>query len=123
MLALSLNTGPAYLVELINPVTKEIEEADVCRELAVALDKVYAHLAPLNALLTDVEVSFDTENEVEGIGFFDENRVLISCITTYHLARDTDRPINKAIILACAGLAGDLQQTLTHIFKSDSTAS
>jgi hypothetical protein len=112
-----LDIGPVYLVECINPVTKDLEEADVCRELAVALDKIYKHLSPLRALLAEVEVSFDSNGEVEGVGFFDENRALISCVTTYNLSRDTDEPLHPEFSTVCAGSSFDLQQSLNRIFR------
>lgn len=107
-----------FLVELMNPYTGEIEETDVCAKLELAVEKVYLHLVDYKDSLIDVEVSFDADNVIEGVGFFDEDHSLISCVTVYHLDRDTGTAKVEGLAEACRGNKRDLQQELNRIFRN-----
>lgn len=107
-----------YLVELMDPYTGELQEADVCAKLELAVDKVYLHLADFKDSLIEVEVSFDEDDVIEGIGFFDEQREMLSCITVYHLDRDTGTAQEDDIAQACRGDKAALQRKLNRIFRN-----
>jgi len=107
-----------FLVELMNPYSGEIEETDVCAKLELAVEKVYLHLLDYKDTLVEVEASFDTDDAIEGVGFFDENQELISCITVYHLDRDTGTAELPGIAEACRGDKQNLQQELNRIFRN-----
>ena len=109
--------NPSYLIELFNPVTKELEETDICKKLAVAIDKAYDHLNAFSSIIDNIDVSFDAQGQVEGIGFFDEKGGIVTCITTYHLDKDTDEPKNIDVLRACEGPKELLQQQMFKIFN------
>lgn len=107
-----------FLVELMNPYTGELEDTDVCAKLELALEKVYWHLADYKDSLVEVEVSFDEDDAIEGVGFFDENHDIVSCVTVYHLDRDTGTAQVDAIARACRGDKRQLQQELNRLFRN-----
>jgi hypothetical protein len=107
-----------FLAELMNPYTGEIEETDVCAKLELAVEKVYLHLVDYKDSLINVEVSFDADNAIEGVGFFDENHELVSCVTVYHLDRDTGSATVAGLGPACRGDKQALQQELNRIFRN-----
>lgn len=85
----NITASPSYLVELIHPLTGVSQDVDVCAKLPVAIQRVYQHLKE-HAATPRVELSYDVRGHLEGVGFFDSTNELISCITVYHLERDTD---------------------------------
>jgi hypothetical protein len=107
-----------YLVELFHPQTLAMEDADICTRLDVALEKVYAHLSNFTEMHVSVDVSCDEDGLIEGVGFFDANLELISCVTTYHHSRDTEEPSNQAIAAACAGELSQMPAVLAKIFNN-----
>jgi hypothetical protein len=107
-----------FLVELLDPYTGELEEADVSGKLDLAVEKVYWHLANYSDSHVEVEVSFDEDGVIEGVGFFNEEHEMISCITVYHLDRDTDDPEDSRIRNACSGPLVELQSKLNVIFRN-----
>lgn len=107
-----------YLVELMNPKTGDIEEADICAKLELAVEKVHAHLTEYSDLLVEVEVSLDEDEAIEGLGFFDEDHEILSCITVYHLDRDTGEAQDAGIATACRGDKFALQKELNRIFRN-----
>ena len=115
---LKLPTSPsiAFLVELLNPKTGEIEYSDICIRLDTAVDQVFTHLQKYPEVPVQVDVSYDEQNEIEGIGFFDDDHEVISCVTAYHLDRDTDEPQHEEVKLACLQAGQDLETALNKIF-------
>lgn len=108
---------PSFLVELMNPATGEIEETDICAKLSLAVEKVYLHLQDYSEIETRVEVSYDDEQQLEGVGFFDAAHNVISCVTVYRLERDNELPTVAAIDEACRTAGIVLEERLNMIFK------
>jgi hypothetical protein len=71
----------------------------MCAKLAVAMQKVHAYLAELRES-SRVELSYDVDGQLEGVGFFNGVDDLMSCITVYHLERDSDQPNMPELIRA-----------------------
>jgi hypothetical protein len=115
---LTSNTSPSYLVELLNPLSGEVEETDVFARLGPAVEKVYLHLQGYPEVEVSVEVSHDEDDEIEGVGFFDKQHEFISCITIYRLERDTAEPTVEAIRKACLASGDELQARLNTIFNN-----
>lgn len=109
-----------YLVELMNPETGNIDEVDVCARLDVAIEKVYNWLDSFGELRKSVcvEVSYDDEGVLEGVGFFNDEQDMASCITTYQLDRDADVASISEIASACAGPKDLLQSALNRVFRN-----
>ena len=108
--------APSYLVELFDPKNGIPQGVDVCAKLAVAMQKVHAHLKSLSES-SRVELSYDPQGHVEGVGFFNGVNEPISCITVYHLERDTDEPSIQGIIRALTLAEPARSEALTEIFK------
>lgn len=109
-------TSPSYLVELFDPESGISHGVDVCAKLAVALQKVHAHLKSLQ-VSSRVELSYDPQGLLDGVGFFDGVNELTSCITVYHLARDTDEPSMPDIIRALTLPEPARTVAMNNIFK------
>lgn len=107
-----------YLVELMNPLTGELEETDVCAKLELAVEKVYWHLCEYPETPVEVEVSLDDDQVIEGVGFFDEEHEMLACVTAYHLDRDTANAQVPDIAVACRGDKFELQKKLNRIFRN-----
>lgn len=112
----SLFTSPCYLVELLNPQTCVTVDSDVCADLAVAVQRVYEHLKRESASAR-VEISYDKDGLVEGIGFFNNVNDLISCITVFHLARDSDVANLEGLLQALSSSEPARTQALNTLFK------
>lgn len=102
----------------MHPRTGELEQSDICVRLDTAVEQVYQHLQMYPGLEVDVEVSYDEDDELEGVGFFDDNHEMLSCITVYHLERDTEQPRLRSIADACALKGAQMEQALNQIFSS-----
>ena len=115
---LKLPTSPSivFLVELLNPKTGEIEYYVNCIRLDTSVYQVFTHLQKYQEVPVQVDVSYDEQNEIEGIGFFDDDHEVISCVTAYHLDRDNDEPQHEEVKLACLQAGQDLEAALNKIF-------
>lgn len=102
----------------MNPTTGQIEETDICAKLSLAVEKVYLHLRDYPEVEATVEVSYDDEQQLEGVGFFDAAHNVISCVTVYRLERDNELPSVPEIDLACRTAGNELEARLNHIFKT-----
>lgn len=102
----------------MHPHTGELEHTDICARLDVAVQQVYLHLKSHPEVRTDVEVSYDEDGELEGVGFFDDNHDMLSCVTVYHLERDTEQAHVKEVTAACAQEGRALEAALNEIFRN-----
>lgn len=107
-----------FLVELLDAVSGELLEADVCARLESAIERVYWHLAEYKDSLVSVDVSYDDENALEGVAFFTESQEMLACISVYRLDRDTQEPEVAEIADACNANPADLQTSLNRIFRN-----
>lgn len=107
---------PCYLVELLNPHNSVTVESDICANFAVAVQRVFDHLKKERASAR-VEVSYDKAGEVEGMAFFNGVNDIISCITVFHLERDTDVASNKGLLDALELNEPNRTKALNEIFK------
>lgn len=107
-----------YLVELMDPYTGELQEADVCAKLELAVEKAHVHLKEYKDSPVEVDVSFDDDDLVEGLGFFNEDKEMLACITVYHLDRDTGTAQVAGIAEACRGDKTAMQRQLNRIFRN-----
>lgn len=105
-----------YLVELMNPHSGELDEADVFSKLDLAVERVSQHLGEHEVTPAELDASCDEDNELEGIAFLDERGELLACVSVYHLERETAEATHEPIALACRGPHQELQAKLTHIF-------
>jgi hypothetical protein len=109
---------PVYLVELFDPWSGDALEVDLYARLDTAVESVYLHLKKVGFTGgANVDVSFDDESTIEGVGFFNENQDLISCVTAYHLSRDTAVPQLTEIKKAFAAEPSELQSLLNTLFQ------
>lgn len=121
-----------YLVELFSPspmaiagepsddagpVAPVVEDSDVCAKLELAIEQAYQHVRNLN-LKAHLEVSFDEDNLIEGVGVFDADENLLACITVYHLDRDCEEASLSSIRDACRGEPRSMQAELNRIFQN-----
>ncbi len=109
--------APSYLVELIHPATGVPSEVDICAQLAVAVQRVHAHLASFGSR-PSVELSYDADGSLEGVGFFDQAHDLISCITVYRLHRDNEQPTLQGLTLALSLPEPARSIALNQLFQS-----
>lgn len=92
---------PAYLVEILAPVSTETLETDLHADLGVAIDRIYSHFAGAGRPV-GVESSYTEDGELEGIAFFDQAQQLVACMTVYRLDRDCDEVATPGIVQALA---------------------
>lgn len=102
----------------MHPHTGELEHTDICARLDVAVQQVYLHLQAHPEVRVDVEVSYDEDQELEGVGFFDDNHDMLSCITAYRLERDTEQAHVQAVSAACTKEGRALETALNDIFRN-----
>lgn len=117
-----LEDKPVYLVELMHPLTGDILFADVCSRLDVAVEQVFNHFDKFSSVNVVPRPSYDEDTgEVEGIGFFSSAEELISCITAYHMSRDSDLVTNPFVAAACADWdAHNFERSLVGLFNRKS---
>lgn len=101
----------------MHPHTGELEQADICAQLGTAVQQVFEHLQEHPEVAVFVEVSHDEDGELEGVGFFDENHEMLSCITAYRLERDTDVPTVPSIVEACLSPGPQMEGALNSVFR------
>ena len=107
-----------YLVEFFDPLTLELMDSDVCAKLSVAIEKVYLHLKEFPEVQVLVEVSHDFNDEIDGVGFFGVEKDLLSCVTVYHLERDTEETSILEIEQACQKGGEEFSAKLNAIFRN-----
>ena len=107
----------AYLVELLDPFNGEVLECDVCAKLELALEKVYEHFRQYPEVAPRVEVSFDDDDELEGVGFFDSEHEIVSCVTVYHLERDDGETRYPGLLAACQAGRQHMEASLNQVFS------
>lgn len=114
-----MNFPPVYLAELLDTSSDEILSTDVFAKLELAVEAVYEHARTVPGLRqVSVEVSFDSDGEIEGVGIFDENEQPVAYITVYHLDRETAVATSLSIGRACRGDPSCLQAELNSTFNS-----
>lgn len=97
---------PVYLLDLLRTPDGDIEESDVFGKLELAVEQALHHLKA-REIHPDahVEVSFDAADNIEGVGFFDNDGQMLACIAVYHLDREVDRAADAALQHACTDKA------------------
>jgi hypothetical protein len=106
-----------YLVELFCHKTLVTEDTDVCAKLELAVQRADDHVRNVNQDV-HVEVSFDDDGVIEGVGVFNDNGAMLACVSVYHLDRDTGEASNSAIADACRSDPLQLQAALNRIFRN-----
>jgi hypothetical protein len=105
---------PIYLVELLNPLSGELDDADVYARLDTAVEKAYVHC--LNQAV-HVDVSADESSLIEGVAFFDAQGELLACVTAYQMDRDNEVPTIAEVALACSAGAAEMKEQLTVLLR------
>lgn len=101
----------------MNPYSGELEHADIFVRLDTAIETVREHfLATCPQLNVTVEVSYDEDRELEGVGFFDDDHQLVSCVTAYRLDRDAEVATDLRISEACLAGPEHMQDKLNQLF-------
>lgn len=90
-----------YLVELFDPHTGEILDADVFARMDTAVETAFLHTRKTPLIRVHAEVSTDETGVIDGLGFFDEDHELVACITTSNLTHDNQLPLLPQIRQAC----------------------
>lgn len=109
---------PIYLLEVLDTPDGLVDACEPFRKLDLAVEAAMAQLLKAYPAVTpDVEVSQDSDNELEGISFVNEDLAQLAFISVYHLDREIDSAQNTAITAACNGDISQLQAQLNRIIR------
>lgn len=106
---------PIYLVELFDPFTGEIINADVFARMDTAVETALIHSKKIPSLKVHAEVSTDVSGGIDGFGFFDEDHELVACITVSNLTHDKQEPQLTSVRSACLLPPAQMQAALNTI--------